>query len=172
MINFKKTTIKELHEKLISKEITSAQLVEESKSIIAKKNGDINAIIEVFDDTVTPGNITEKSSLLAGIPAVVKDNMLFKGKTVTSASNILDEYKATYNSKIAEIFTESEISLVGRANMDDSAMGTSTEVLLPSGLCVSCFEMEVASTSAAKDFCKLQEVCSPRADRPTTGLDR
>lgn len=127
MINFKETTIKELHKKLVNREVSSAELVKDSKDIIAEKNTDINAIIEVFDDTATPENITETSSLLAGIPVAVKDNILFKGHVATSASNILGEYKATYDSKIAEIFKSSDASLIGRANMDEMAMGTSTE---------------------------------------------
>ncbi len=127
MINFKTTTITELHKKLISGEVSSSELVQQSKSAISEKNGDINAIIEVFDGTFIPEKITEKSSLLAGIPVAVKDNILFKGHTVTAASNILAEYKATYNSKIADIFNTSEVSLIGRANMDEMAMGTTTE---------------------------------------------
>jgi aspartyl-tRNA(Asn)/glutamyl-tRNA(Gln) amidotransferase subunit A len=127
MINFKKTTIKELHKKLVSGEVSSSDLVKYSKSIIAEKDGDINAIIEVFDNTFSPDVVTETSSLLAGIPVAVKDNILFKGNTATSASKILGEYKATYDSKIAEIFRTAGVSLVGRANMDEMAMGTSTE---------------------------------------------
>ncbi len=127
MIDFKKTTIEELHRKLISKEITSVELVTYSQSMIQEKNNDINAIIEVFDDIFTPKIITETSSLLAGIPVAVKDNILFKGNKATSASHILGNYTATYNSKIADIFDTAGVALMGRANMDELAMGTSTE---------------------------------------------
>ena len=70
MINFKTTTIIELHKKLVSGEITSADLVQQSKSIIAEKNPDINAIIEVFDDTFIPekiiGSIPPKPPKVSG----------------------------------------------------------------------------------------------------------
>ncbi len=127
MLDFKKTTIKELHKKLVSREIASAELVEQAKSVIADKNPNINAIIEVFDDIETPEHVTEDTSLLSGIPVAVKDNILFKGREATGASHILDGYRATYNSKIADIFEEAQVPVVGRANMDEMAMGTSTE---------------------------------------------
>ncbi len=125
MIDFKKITIRELHQKLLNGEISSADLVEQAQSVIAQKDGDINAMIEVFDEVTKPETISE-GKILAGIPVAVKDNILFKGKKATAASRILGEYRATYNSKVADIFDEQEASVIGRANMDELAMGTTT----------------------------------------------
>ncbi len=125
-MDFRKITIKELHDKLLNSDITSEELANHAKQTISEKNDDINAIIEVFDDIATPKKIN-KDSFLSGIPVVIKDNILFKGKLATSASHILDGYIATYNSKIADIFDNVEASVIGRGNMDEFAMGSSTE---------------------------------------------
>lgn len=125
-MDFRKTTIKELHKKLIDREVSPLGLLEHSHSIINEKNGDINALIEVFDNVKTT-EVIKESHILAGIPSVVKDNILFKGKKATAASHILSGYTATYDSKIAEIYKKVGAIFVGRGNMDDSAMGTTTE---------------------------------------------
>lgn len=121
-----KQSIKELHASLLDGDITSADLYTESQSVIKEQNKTINALIEVFEDVSQPENI-QKDHVLAGIPVAVKDNMLFKGQRVSAASHILDGYVATYDSHIAEILGQQEATVVGRANMDEFAMGSSTE---------------------------------------------
>ena len=125
MIDFRKITIKELHQKLVSGELSSVDLKKQSIDIINEKNNDLNAVIETFDDDIV--ELGKDSPLLAGIPVMIKDNILFKGKKATAASRILAGYTATYDSKIAEIFKHEGATIIGRANMDDSAMGSSTE---------------------------------------------
>ena len=95
-MDFRKTTIKELHEKLVNSEISSEDLVNHANKIISEKNDDLNAMIEVFDDIATPKTIN-KDSFISGIPVAIKDNILFKGKLATAASHILDGYVLRYN---------------------------------------------------------------------------
>lgn len=123
MIDFKATTIKELHRKLESGEIPLEDISNQVSSSIAKKNDDVNALIEIFDNKP----FFEAGNILSGIPVAMKDNILFKGKKATASSHILDGYIATYDSKIAEIFNTQNAYVVGRANMDEFAMGSSTE---------------------------------------------
>ena len=124
MIDFKKTTIKELHEQLASGVISISDIEKTVHESIATQNDDIRAMIEVFTDTIPVFN---SSSILSQIPVAVKDNILFKGKQATAGSHILDGYIASYDSKIAEIFNHQGAYVVGRTNMDELAMGSSTE---------------------------------------------
>ena len=124
-MTFKDTTIKELHTHLVSKEISPKDLLEESMSVITERDESIHAFIEVFDDQTL--DVDVNSGVLAGIPVAIKDNILFKGKKVSGASKMLENYTASYDSKVAEIFNKQNAMVIGRANMDEFAMGTSTE---------------------------------------------
>lgn len=124
-MDFRKTTIAELHKGLIDGIYTAQDLRDQANKNINEKNPSINAVIEVFNDNLVSD--VDKGSLLSGIPVMIKDNILFKGKKATAASRILDGYTATYDSKIAEIFKTNGAVVMGRSNMDDSAMGSSTE---------------------------------------------
>ncbi|MGB0925418.1 MAG: Asp-tRNA(Asn)/Glu-tRNA(Gln) amidotransferase subunit GatA, partial [Minisyncoccia bacterium] len=83
--------------------------------------------IEVFQDDFSPTVTADTPSLLAGIPAIIKDNILFKNHEATAASKILKGHIATYNAKVTDLMLSGGALIMGRANMDDSAMGSSTE---------------------------------------------
>jgi aspartyl-tRNA(Asn)/glutamyl-tRNA(Gln) amidotransferase subunit A len=125
-MNFKETTIKQLHDDLVSKKVTVSDLISSSKKTIESRDDSINAFIEVFDDQNNDTEI-KKESLLSGIPMAIKDNILVKGKKASAASKILENYTASYDSHVAELLKEQHALIIGRTNMDDSAMGSSTE---------------------------------------------
>lgn len=75
---------------------------------------DINAYLESFDVT-------------DGIPIASKDNILIEGKTVSAGSKILEEYTATYTATAAKRLEDAGFAFLGRTNMDEFAMGSSTE---------------------------------------------
>lgn len=127
MIDFKTTTIKELRKKIIAGDITVADIKKTCEKNISEKNDDINALIEVYNDDFAPVVTEDTPSLLAGIPCAIKDNILFKGKIATAGSHILDGYTATYDSKVAEVLQRDGALFMGRTNMDELAMGSSTE---------------------------------------------
>ena len=122
-----KMTIKELHEKLIAGDLSPQQLLDEAKNQVNKKDQEINAFIEVFEDQWVPETVTETSSLLAGIPVGIKDNLLIKGHDATAASNILKGHTAIYDSFVIEQLKKAGAVFAGRLNMDEVAMGSSTE---------------------------------------------
>jgi len=124
-MDFKKTTIRQLHDDLIKGDITSQQLYDHSMQVINNRDESVNAFIEVFDGQ--DFDAISSDSVLSGIPVGIKDNILFKGKTVSGASRMLENYVASYDSKVAEIFKGQGAMIMGRLNMDDMAMGTSTE---------------------------------------------
>ncbi len=124
-MNFKKTTIKQLHTDLVSGNITAKDLYDHSMSVIDERDTSVNSFIEVFTDQQL--DHSEYTHILSGIPVGIKDNILFKGKKVSSASQMLENYTASYDSHIAKIFKAQKAMIMGRLNMDDMAMGTSTE---------------------------------------------
>ena len=99
---------------------------------INNKNQDLNAYLEVFTDAKEVAlkidkNADYKSLPLAGIPIAAKDNILIKGKSVSAASKMLANYVATYNATVIEKLLAAGAILLGRTNMDEFAMGGSTE---------------------------------------------
>lgn len=127
-------SIEEINTKLISKELTVAELVESYLSLITEKNKELNVFIKIHSDfikeqiehaqaMIDSGTAT----LLTGIPIAIKDNILIKGEEVTAASKILEGYKATYDATVITKLKKQGVILIPRANMDEFAMGASTE---------------------------------------------
>jgi len=79
-----------------------------------KANPDLNAYVSI-------------DSAGDGVPIAIKDNIQVKGWPVTSGSNILQGYIAPYNATVIEKFTKAGLSPFGRTNMDEFAMGSTTE---------------------------------------------
>lgn len=126
--------IKELQQDLISKKITVRELVDSCISNI-KENSDINATLGFYSDKLIDEQIkvaeelftSGKNTALTGIPIVIKDNILIKGEKATSASKILENYTATYDATVIKNLKEVGAIMIARANMDEFAMGGSTE---------------------------------------------
>lgn len=127
--------IRKLHEKLISGEITSAKLTEEYFNSISQKEKDIQAYLSLTKDlALEQANFVdekikrgEEIDLLAGIPCAVKDNLCLEGKRTTAASKILDNYIAPYDATVIRKIKEVGAVILGKTNMDEFAMGSSTE---------------------------------------------
>lgn len=117
----------------MKKEITARELAEVALSVIKEKDGDIHAYLEVYDDVIAQADraqkiIDEGKALeLTGIPMAVKDNILIKGKIASAASKILENYRATYDANVIKKLKSCGAVFVGRTNMDEFAMGGSTE---------------------------------------------
>lgn len=124
MIDLKNLTIKKVQEMIKKREISIAEIVSAYQENIKKKNKDINAYLEIFNDSVE--GIDEKKPL-AGIPFAIKDNILIKGKICSAGSKILENYHAAYDATVIKKLRESGAIFLGRTNMDEFAMGASTE---------------------------------------------
>ncbi len=128
-------TLKEINADLKSGATTVVELVEASKKIIAEKDGDIHALLGMYSDALVSSQIVRAEemlkqgteTILTGIPIVLKDNILVKGENATGASKILENYVATYDATVVKKLKEAGAILIGRANMDEFAMGGSTE---------------------------------------------
>lgn len=131
MIDLKNLTIKKAHEALVKGDFTVRELCEAYLSEIKKKDGDIHAYLEVYDDVMKQADVAQKKvskgNMLAGIPLAIKDNILIEGKKVQSASKILEGYIAPYDATAIKKLKDAGVVFIGRANMDEFAMGGSTE---------------------------------------------
>lgn len=125
MINLQMLTIKKAQEIIKKREISSSELVSAYLDNIKKKNKDINAYLEIFDDKKKLSG--EETGPLAGIPFAIKDNILIKGKICSAGSNILENYHAVYDATATKKLRASGAIFLGRTNMDEFAMGSSTE---------------------------------------------
>lgn len=121
----------EIREKILSNELTSEQI---TKAYIDEiKKSKINAVIEVFDDAIDSAKqMDEKirhgySGKLAGVPILLKDNILVKGKHCSAGSLFLKDYLAEYTSTVAQKLIDAGAIILGRTNMDEFAMGSGTE---------------------------------------------
>ncbi|MCX6703132.1 MAG: Asp-tRNA(Asn)/Glu-tRNA(Gln) amidotransferase subunit GatA [Candidatus Zambryskibacteria bacterium] len=132
-MDLKNLTISKARKSLDSKEFTAVELASAYLEEIKKKNTDLNVYLEVYDDVLAQAEEADKkiqrgeSTPLLGIPLAIKDNIVIKGKRASAASKILEGYVAPYDATaIAKLKAQGAVFL-GRVNMDEFAMGGSTE---------------------------------------------
>ena len=134
-MNLKNLTIKEAHKLLEGKEITSVELTRAHFDEIKKRDGDIRAFLSLTEEEALAAakkvdariSNGEPIEMLAGIPAAIKDNILIRGAKTTAASKILENYIAPYDATVIKKLKEEEAVFIGKTNMDEFAMGGSTE---------------------------------------------
>jgi aspartyl-tRNA(Asn)/glutamyl-tRNA(Gln) amidotransferase subunit A len=133
MIDLSALTIKNAHESLKKGDYSVWDLASTYLNNIESKNKEINAYLEVFSDIKEQCEIAQKrftdgnADVLTGIPIAVKDNILIEGRRAGSASKILDNYIASYDATAISKLKEKGVVFLGRVNMDEFAMGGSTE---------------------------------------------
>ncbi len=135
MTDFKNLTIKSLKEGLLNKEFSVSEVVAGFIGEINKKNREIGAYLDVFekesiDDSKKLDSLPEEEKLsrgVFGVPLALKDNMLVEGFKTTAASKILKNYVASYDATVIKKLRDAGAIFLGKANMDEFAMGSSTE---------------------------------------------
>ncbi len=127
-------TIQEVHSAIITKKISVRERVERALENI-EKNKDLNAFTQVFADEarLQAQKLDEKIARgdqvgpLAGIIIAVKDNINIKGKPTTCASKILENFIAPFDATVIARLREADAIFIGKTNMDEFAMGSSSE---------------------------------------------
>lgn len=127
-------TIKECHEGLKNKEFSSKELTLAYLDKIKKTDKDINAFLFVSEDLalsqaeqadkkIASGKFGE----LTGVPCAIKDAIMVAGQKCTAASKILENYVAPYDATVVARLKEQGAVMLGKTNLDEFAMGSSTE---------------------------------------------
>lgn len=121
--------VHELLEKLDKNEITKEEILSSYQNRIKEKENDVQAFITITDTEAKEQFEKAKNnpSKLAGIPIGIKDNMCTKGVRTTCASKMLENFIAPYDATVVEKIKEEGMVSLGKLNMDEFAMGSSTE---------------------------------------------
>ncbi|KKP64236.1 MAG: Glutamyl-tRNA(Gln) amidotransferase subunit A [Candidatus Nomurabacteria bacterium GW2011_GWF2_35_12] len=133
MIDLKNLTVEKTHRSFKNKEFTCKELVQEYLKVIREKNAQLNAYLEIYDDILNQADEAQKkfetgtATMLTGIPFAIKDNILFAGHKASAGSKILENYVAVYDSTVVKELKKQGAILIGRTNMDEFAMGSSTQ---------------------------------------------
>jgi len=120
-------TISELQKKLAEKEITKEELLRFFiKRFKDLDENSLNSALEIYDEEFILKQSAEQGPL-AGIPGLIKDNISQTNCTLSCASKMLENFKAVYDATAVSRLKKSGALMIGRANMDEFAMGSSTE---------------------------------------------
>lgn len=130
-----KYTAHQLHEKLVSKEVSAVELTKAVLNRVDAVEKDVQAYISQTRDSAlaqaeaVDAKIGQGQGLapLAGIPGALKDNICTQGTKTTCASKILAGFVPPYNATVVEKLMAEDTVVIGKANMDEFAMGGSTE---------------------------------------------
>ncbi len=128
-------TVHELQEKLKNKELTVSEITRAYVDRINEKEKDVNAFVTLLTDEAVQKakdveekiNSGELNSELAGIPIGIKDNICTKGVRTTCASKMLENFVSPYDATVMEKINAEGMINLGKLNMDEFAMGSSTE---------------------------------------------
>ncbi|MDI6891253.1 MAG: Asp-tRNA(Asn)/Glu-tRNA(Gln) amidotransferase subunit GatA [Thermodesulfovibrionales bacterium] len=128
-------TITQTHEGLIKKEFSALELCQTYLARIKKEDKKISAFLTLCEDLAISQakEIDEMIStgreipILAGIPSAIKDNILVEGMKCTAGSKILENYFAPYDATVVKKLKSQGVVILGKTNLDEFAMGSSTE---------------------------------------------
>ncbi len=128
-------TAHELAEMLDKKEISSEELTKAYYDRIREKDGEVKAYVSLMEDKALKRAKqvdekrakNEKVGKYAGIPVGIKDNMCITNTKTTCSSKMLENFVSPYNATVIEKLNDEDLVFLGKLNMDEFAMGSSTE---------------------------------------------
>ena len=130
-----KLTALELGEKIKAKEVTVREAVDAVIGQIKEAESEIHSFVTIDEEGAYAQaeeiqkkiDVGELTGPLAGVPVAVKDNMCIEGQLTTCSSKILSNFKPTYTAEAVENLRKAGAVIIGKTNMDEFAMGSTTE---------------------------------------------
>lgn len=135
-MNLMSLTATELGKKIKSGEISVREAAKSSLAAIRAREGEVHSFVTVVDEEAVFSRADEVQrqlsegkldSPLAGVPVAIKDNMCTKGLLTTCSSRILENFRPGYTAEAVLNLEKAGAVIVGKANMDEFAMGSTTE---------------------------------------------
>ncbi len=128
-------TIKKFHEGLKNKEFKASEVVQDLFGKIKNGDGKIHSFLTLLESDAVKqaekidGDLAagKEIGILAGVPLAIKDNILIEGSRATAGSRILENYVSNYDATIARKLKKEGAIFLGKTNLDEFAMGSSTE---------------------------------------------
>src|SRR5579871_4455534 len=128
-------TVTELSDLLARREITAEELTRTYLQAIRQRDPQVHAFLHVDESGALEQarsvdvrrQLGETLGLLAGVPVAIKDLLCVRGQPATCASKILQNYRPPYDAHVITRLRQADAVLIGRTNMDEFAMGSSTE---------------------------------------------
>jgi aspartyl-tRNA(Asn)/glutamyl-tRNA(Gln) amidotransferase subunit A len=125
----------ELRDLLRAGDVSAVEVTRAHLDRIAETDGEVGAFLRVLDDEALAhaADVDRRRSAgedlgpLAGVPLALKDILCTKGIETTCGSKILEHYRPPYDATVVERLREADVITVGKVNMDEFAMGSSTE---------------------------------------------
>lgn len=132
MSDLTKLSLKELAEGIAKKEFSAVEVLQTFLKNIEKKEPDLNAFITVFAERALEQAKSNKQEAkrggkLFGVPLAIKDNIVTKGLRTTAGSKMLDDYIPQYDATVIKKLADEGAITIGKTNLDEFAMGSSTE---------------------------------------------
>ena len=119
-------TIASVHQQLVEKKISPSELVQATLANIKQLNPDLNAFIAINDHVSAPQTVSQ-DQVLQAIPLAIKDNILTTDLKTTAGSKMLANFQSVYPATVMEKLLQAGVVNIGKTNMDEFAMGSSTE---------------------------------------------
>lgn len=128
-------TIASFHEGLAKKKFSAREATQEYLKRIETRDSELGAFLAAHEETAiraaeaVDAKIArgEEAGVLAGVPLALKDNMCVEGTRTTAASKILEHYTAAYDAHVVAKIKQAGAVILGKTNLDEFAMGSSTE---------------------------------------------
>lgn len=132
-MNYFKNDLTTLHQALVNHDITSYDLTQQTLTALKETDQKVNGFLALNEAKALAAAkaIDEKGidpdNILAGIPIAIKDNIMTKDLKTTAASKILENFVPVYDATVMQKLYDKDLVVVGKTNMDEFAMGGSTE---------------------------------------------
>lgn len=134
-MNFATATLTEVRDAVAARKVSAAEVTRETLARIDRLDKPLHAFLQVFHERAADQakaidarlDKGENPGPLAGVPVALKDNMCLSWGKTTCASRILENYESPYDATVARKLIDAGAVIVGKTNLDEFAMGSSTE---------------------------------------------